>query len=74
MFQKPRLTYYRTFFPRSTRNNYNIPTANHRHRVPTIRPNAQQNAMAKIMSLIGKANPLTAPPKPNLPDVHARVF
>ncbi|KAF9113458.1 hypothetical protein BGX27_001522 [Mortierella sp. AM989] len=60
MFQKPRLTYYRTFFPKSTRNNYNIPTANHRHRVPTVRPSAQENAMAKIMSIIGK-NPFSAP-------------
>ncbi|KAF9182740.1 hypothetical protein BGZ51_008726 [Haplosporangium sp. Z 767] len=74
MFQKPRLTYYRTFFPRSVRNNYNIPTVNHRHRVPQVRPNAQQNAMAKIMSIIGKANPLASTAKPEVPDVHVRVL
>ncbi|KAF8981904.1 hypothetical protein BGZ46_002145 [Entomortierella lignicola] len=61
MFQKPRLTYYRTFFPRSTRNNYNIPTANHRHRVPTVRPSAQENAMAKIMSMIGRTTNISTP-------------
>ncbi|KAI1316948.1 hypothetical protein EDD11_009192 [Mortierella claussenii] len=77
MFQKPRLTYYRTFFPRNTRNNYNIPTANHRHRVPTIRPNAQQNAMAKIMALMGKSpNPFagTAAAKTTVPEMHLRVL
>ncbi|KAG0344006.1 hypothetical protein BG005_002084 [Podila minutissima] len=69
MFQKPRLTYYRTFFPRNMRNNYNIPTAYHRHHVPTVRPSAQQNAMAKIMALLG---PKAATPlKPAV--IHARV-
>ncbi|KAG0309711.1 hypothetical protein BGZ98_009469, partial [Dissophora globulifera] len=68
MFQKPRLTYYRTFFPKSSRNNYNIPTANHRHRVPTVRPSAQQNAMAKIMSILGRSNPLAAAPRTNVPE------
>ncbi|KAF9303586.1 hypothetical protein BGZ74_003471 [Mortierella antarctica] len=68
MFQKPRLTYYRTFFPRNMRNNYNIPTAYHRHHVPTVRPSAQQNAMAKIMALLG---PKAATPlKPAV--IHAR--
>ncbi|KAF9093062.1 hypothetical protein BGX29_006043 [Mortierella sp. GBA35] len=74
MFQKPRLTYYRTFFPRATRNNYNVPTANHRHRVPLVRPSAQENAMAKIMSIIGKANPLAATAKPSVPEVQVRVL
>ncbi|KAG0322571.1 hypothetical protein BGZ97_005815 [Linnemannia gamsii] len=74
MFQKPRLTYYRTFFPRSTRNNYNIPTAAHRHRVPLVRPSAQENAMAKIMSIIGKANPLNSTVKPSVPSVQVRVL
>ncbi|KAF9916348.1 hypothetical protein BX616_004015 [Lobosporangium transversale] len=75
MFQKPRLTYYRTFFPRSTRNNYNIPTANHRHRVPVVRPNAQENAMAKIMAIIGKSNPLApAIAKPVIPEVRPRAI
>ncbi|KAG0298763.1 hypothetical protein BGZ96_007638 [Linnemannia gamsii] len=74
MFQKPRLTYYRTFFPRSTRNNYNIPTAAHRHRVPLVRPAAQENAMAKIMSIIGKANPLNSTVKPTVPSVQVRVL
>ncbi|KAF9288951.1 hypothetical protein BGZ68_010276 [Mortierella alpina] len=74
MFQKPRLTYYRTFFPKTGRNNYNIPTANHRHRVPTVRPSAQQNAMAKIMAIIGKANPLASTPKPTVSEVHVRVL
>ncbi|KAF9124768.1 hypothetical protein BGW39_007923 [Mortierella sp. 14UC] len=74
MFQKPRLTYYRTFFPRSTRNNYNIPTAAHRHRVPVVRQSAQENAMAKIMSIIGKANPLASTAKPSVPEVQVRVL
>ncbi|GJJ77139.1 hypothetical protein EMPS_09498 [Entomortierella parvispora] len=74
MFQKPRLTYYRTFFPKNSRNNYNIPTAYHRHHVPTLRPNAQENAMAKVMAIIGKANPFASTPKANVPDVHVRLL
>ncbi|KAF9580686.1 hypothetical protein BGW38_002570, partial [Lunasporangiospora selenospora] len=72
MFQKPRLTYYRTFFPKTARNNYNysIPTAFHRHPIAPVRPSAQQNALAKIMSVIGKG----ASPRPNVPEVGQRFL
>ncbi|KAK3814935.1 MAG: hypothetical protein J3Q66DRAFT_388863 [Benniella sp.] len=73
MFQKPRLTYYRTFFQRSTRVNYNIPTTNHRHRVPIVQDKAKENAMAKIMSMIGKGSLPTAP-KPQVPEAHLRAL
>ncbi|KAF9935350.1 hypothetical protein FBU30_003140 [Linnemannia zychae] len=74
MFQKPRLTYYRTFFPRKVYNNYNIPTTAHRHRVPLVRPAVHENAMAKIMALVSKSNPFSSTVKPSIPEVQPRVL
>ncbi|KAF9166138.1 hypothetical protein DFQ26_008642 [Actinomortierella ambigua] len=67
MWQKPRLTYYRTYFPRAFRNQYNIPSAYHRHQVPRFQRSAQDNAMARIMAMLGRADPIAS--KPRLPEI-----